>query len=295
MNKENSLVSVSAIFVMFLWALCYPLVATGLSYVPPLFYGFLRALLSGLVLLGLGRILGRPLISGRRNWVLVCAIGFTATTIGFWGMFYAGGILSPGLATVLSNTQPLIAAALAFPFLHERIDRRALMGLLIGFSGVLLMSLGSGSLPEETLVLGIAYILVAAIGLAIGNVIMKMIATSVDIINAMGWQLLIGAMPLVLLSIAGETYHTLNLDMTFLINLLILSLLGTALPFVMWFWLLQKKPLHKLNSYSFLTPVIGLGLGYIFYAESLTAVQFGGAIAVISGVWLVNEGNHSET
>jgi drug/metabolite transporter (DMT)-like permease len=295
MKKENSLVSISAVLVMFLWALCYPLVATGLSYVPPLFYGFLRALLSGLVLLGLGRFLGRPQISGRRNWVLVCAIGFTATTIGFWGMFYAGGILSPGLATVLSNTQPLIAAALALPFLHERIDRRALMGLLIGFFGVLLVSLGSGSLPGETLVLGIAYVLVAAIGLAIGNVIMKMISTSVDTINAMGWQLFIGAMPLALLSIAGESYHTSNLDVTFLINLLILSLLGTALPFVIWFWLLQKKPLHKLNSYSFLTPVIGLGLGYIFYAESLTVVQFGGVVAVISGVWLVNEGDHSET
>lgn len=294
MKNEDIVVSVSAVLVMFLWALCYPLVATGLSYVPPLFYGFLRALISGLVLLGLGWYLGRPRISGRRSWVLVCAIGFTATTIGFWGMFYAGGILSPGLATVLSNTQPLIAAALALPFLHERMDRRALMGLLVGFFGVLLVSFGSGGLPEGTLVLGIAYVLVAALGLAVGNVIMKMVSTRIDIINAMGWQLLIGAMPLVLLSFALETNHSLNLDLNFLVNLLILSLFGTALPFVIWFWLLRKRPLHKLNSFSFLTPVIGLGLGYIFYAETLTLVQIGGVIAVISGVWLVNDGRPSE-
>lgn len=294
MKNEDIVVSVSAVLVMFLWALCYPLVATGLSYVPPLFYGFLRALISGLVLLGLGWYLGRPRISGRRSWVLVCAIGFTATTIGFWGMFYAGGILSPGLATVLSNTQPLIAAALALPFLHERMDRRALMGLLVGFFGVLLVSFGSGDLPEGTLVLGIAYVLVAALGLAVGNVIMKMVSTRIDIINAMGWQLLIGAMPLVLLSFALETNHSLNLDLNFLVNLLILSLFGTALPFVIWFWLLRKRPLHKLNSFSFLTPVIGLGLGYIFYAETLTLVQIGGVIAVISGVWLVNDGRPSE-
>lgn len=288
MKKESIVVSISAILVMFLWALCYPLVATGLSYVPPLFYGFLRALLSGLVLLGLGRYLGRPQISGGCNWLLICVIGFTATTVGFWGMFYAGGILSPGLATVMSNTQPLIATAIALPFLKERVNRQALVGLLIGFLGVLLVSLGSDGLPRETLLLGIAYVLVAALGLAIGNVVMKMISKSVDAINAMGWQLLIGAMPLVLLSIASETFQTLNLDVVFLANLLILSLLGTALPFVIWFWLLQKRPLHKLNSYSFLTPVLGLGLGYIFYAESLTAVQFGGVFAVVSGVWLVN-------
>ena len=110
----------------------------------------------------------------------------------------------------------------------------------------------------------------------------------------MGWQLLIGAMPLVLLSFALETNHSLNLDLNFLVNLLILSLFGTALPFVIWFWLLRKRPLHKLNSFSFLTPVIGLGLGYIFYAETLTLVQIGGVIAVISGVWLVNDGRPSE-
>lgn len=284
----------SAVLVMFLWALCYPLVATGLSYVPPLFYGFLRALLSGFVLLGLGKYLGRPQISGKRSWILVCITGFTATTVGFWGMFYAGGILSPGLATVLGNTQPLIAAALAWPFLHERIERHALLGLAFGFLGVLLVSLGYGSSPEGTVLFGIAFVVVAAVGLAIGNIVMKMLSTNVDIINAMGWQLLIGAVPLVLLSIALETNQTFSFDAVFLSNLAILSLLGTALPFVMWFWLLQKRPLHIMNSYSFLTPIIGLALGYMFYSESLTLTQIVGVIAVIFGVWLVNGKNSSE-
>src|SRR5690554_7853030 len=54
---------------------------------------------------------------------------------GFGGMFLGAGKLTSGIATVLANVQPLIAAVLAYWYLKEVLSRRMLAGLLIGFVG----------------------------------------------------------------------------------------------------------------------------------------------------------------
>lgn len=132
-----------AISVMFLWALCFPLISLGLDYAPPLLFAFLRALIAGLSLLLIAKLSGRPAIKGKRNWSAVVVIGFTATSIGFWGMFYAGGILAPGIATVLTNTQPFIALVLGWFVLKETLNSSSLLGFSLGFFGVILISADS--------------------------------------------------------------------------------------------------------------------------------------------------------
>ena len=55
-------------------------------------------------------------------------------------MFHAAEFLSPGIATVITNTQPLMAAILATLVLKEGIDRYGKTGLWLGFSGILLVA-----------------------------------------------------------------------------------------------------------------------------------------------------------
>lgn len=276
---------------MFLWALCYPLISIGLENSPPLFFAFLQASMAGIFLLIIGKIMSRPVISDRQNWKIIFAIGFTATTLGFWGMFYAGGILSPGLATVLTNTQPIMAAGLGWYLLNEKIGPLPLLGLLAGFLGIVMVSFGSLGDQNPALLKGIAYVLIAALGIALSNVLMKQLATRADIINAMGWQLLIGALPLGLMSLFIEYGSSFQFTKSFVLSLFALSLLGTSLPFVLWFWLLQRCPLNQINIYTFLTPIIGLAIGYLYFAEMLLSIQIIGAFVVIIGVCLVNVSN----
>ncbi len=55
-------VALGATLVMFLWALCFPLITIGLNDSPPMFFAANRALLSGSVLLVIAQLLGRPAI-----------------------------------------------------------------------------------------------------------------------------------------------------------------------------------------------------------------------------------------
>ena len=175
---------------MFLWAICYPLIVLGLSEAPHLSFATLRALLAGAVLLLIALALRLPMPRGWRVWLSLAVIGLGATTLGFIGMFHAAEFISPGLATVISNTQPLMAAVLAHFFLNEHLNVYGKLGLSLAFLGIVLITLPQLTVGEAgNYPIGIAYITLAAIGITFSNIEIRRTAGTLDPLVAMGWQL----------------------------------------------------------------------------------------------------------
>lgn len=263
---------------MVLWALCYPLITTGLTMAPHFMFAALRAFVAGTSLLLLASVLRRRLPQGWKVWLHLLIVGVSTTSMGFTGMFLAGGIISPGLATVLANAQPLIAAVLAYFVLGERLRAADSLGLAVGFAGILLIALprfgrgNAGSTPA-----GIGYVLIGALGVAVGNVVLKRLArprteggtAPVDPLMATGWQFVLGGVPLWVAAQASEAPQPVQWSLSFVAVLLALGLLGTALAFALWFSLLRRGGLTRLNIFTFLTPVLALAIGVLFYGESL--------------------------
>lgn len=276
------------VLITFLWAICFPLIEVGLGGAPPLVFAAIRAGLAGVLVLLLAIGLGRPWPSGLANLGLITAIGLSFTGLGFGGMFLGGGKISPGVATVLANIQPLIAAVLAMIFLSERLTSRIGTGLLLGFVGVVVMSLPSMSGPDHAAGMqAFIWISLGAVGTAVGNVLLKALAGRADVLMTTGLQLLIGAVALA----AGT--HALNEDwhiawtMRFVISLIGLAVFGTALMIALWYYLLARAPLNRLNTFTFLTPVFGLLLGGLFFGERFGLVQALGILVTILGIQLV--------
>lgn len=286
-------VAAGAVLVMFLWALCFPLISLGLSGSPPMTFAALRAALSGAALLLVAQLLGRPAIGSGTLWRSVVLVALTATSLGFFGMFYGGGLVSPGLATVIANTQPLIAAILAWKFLDDRLTPIQRLGLMAGFIGIVLIGAadfsGSGSRR-----LGTALISVSAIAIAISNVVLKRLAGRIDPLRAMGWQLLIGSAPLGLLAFVIEDPTSVTWTPLFILNLVTLSVVGTAAVFWLWFYLLGRANLNQLNVYTFLSPVFGLLMGWFFFDERLRALGITGIGLSLLGIFWVSRPGRSE-
>jgi len=274
--------------VMFLWALCFPLITVGLGMAPPMTLAALRSFVAGTALLLPAIVLRRPWPLGWRVWLTLLGVGISLTAMGFGGMFLAGGLVSPGLATVLANVQPLLAAVLGFFILGEPLGPRRRAGLLLGFAGILLVAVpGFGPGNAISNPLGLAYILLGAVGVAIGNVLLKRLAGKVDLLMATGWQLLLGGIPLWVLARLWEAPLQVAWNPAFVIVLLALGLLGTAIPFALWFSLLQRSELNRLNIFTFLTPAIALLFGGLFFNESLTWIEASGIALILAGVvWI---------
>ncbi|MFX9193210.1 EamA family transporter, partial [Acinetobacter baumannii] len=79
--------------------------------------------------------------------------------------------------------------------------------------------------------LGMGYLFIAAAGEAVGNVAMKRLPGEIDAMLAMGWQLVLGAVPLALGAVWTEDFSSVTRSPKFLGVLLVLSVFGTALPF----------------------------------------------------------------
>ena len=281
-------VALRLLAVMVLWASCFPLITIGLDLAPHLALAALRAALAGLCLIALGASFGRPAPHGARSWALVALVGFGATSLGFLGMFHAAEFVSPGLATVVENTQPILAAVLAHIFLGERLTAIGKIGLTTALAGIAAIAwpgLTGGDTPGY--MRGIAYVVLAATGVSIGNIAIKRLTGQVDAIMAMGFQLLIGAAPLALLSMLTEDVSSLVWSTDFALVLVVLAVFGSSLPFWLWFAALERIELNRANAFTFLVPIFGLAIGATLFDERLVWIQAIGIVLVLGGIVLV--------
>ncbi|MBX3063309.1 MAG: DMT family transporter [Anaerolineae bacterium] len=277
------------LLVMFLWSLCFPLIATSLAMTSPLYFAALRSLVAGASLLLPAIALGRPLPRQPRVWLGILGIGLSFTSAGFAGMFLAGSVVTPGIASVLANTQPLIAAALAFFLLGERLRDNARLGMLLGFFGVVFTALpGVGSQGSGVNFSGIGFVMLGALGVAVGNILLKGLSGKADALMITGWQFTLGALPLLVLAQWLEAPLTISWNWSFVWTLLALGTAVTALPFLLWSWLLRRVELTRLNTFSFLTPIFALLISAIFLGERLQAIQIGGVALSFYGVWRIS-------
>ncbi len=276
------------VLVMFLWAICFPLITAGLGAAPHLTFAAMRAFLAGGSLLILGWALQRRLPTDSRVWVLLAVVGFGATTLAFLGMFHAAEFVSPGVATVVANTQPIMAAVLAHALLGERLDRKGRVGLALAFLGILLIaSPGLFITTRAGSVLGFAYIVLAASGITVSNVLIKRLAGSVDPLMAMGAQLALGGLPLAIAAMLTESPASTQWSGEFLLVLAALALLGTSLVYWLWFSLLETVELNRANAFTFLIPLFGVAMGVALFGETFGWLELIGAGLTLWGLDLV--------
>ncbi|KUO65388.1 MAG: transporter [Alphaproteobacteria bacterium BRH_c36] len=276
------------VVVMLLWAACFPALAIGIELAPHVTFATLRAGFAGLTLTAIAITLGQKLPVEAKLWIRLTIVGVGATTLGFLGMFHAAEFVSPGLATVIANAQPLLAAGLGAFVLNESLTAQSRAGLLVGFLGILVISspqLVAGE--QQNYILGIAYILLAAIGISVSNVMIKTLSGKLDALMAMGLQMLIGSIPLALVGALTEDPTDVTWSYDFLGILVFVSLPGTALAYWLWFSALEKTQLSHANAFSFLVPIFGLSMGWFLFDETLNAYQAWGIALTIMGVGLV--------
>tara|TARA_R110002072_G_scaffold64203_1_gene159155 strand:+ start:133288 stop:134193 length:906 start_codon:yes stop_codon:yes gene_type:complete len=275
------------IFVTLAWAACFPLIELGHRAAPPLKFAAIRSLMAGLSIVLPLLFLKRLRILDLSLWKGSFFIAITYTVLGFGGMFLADGRVPSGIATVLTNTQPLITAVLAYFFLSEKLNKRSILGLSISFLGILFIASQSFSINSlSSSFIGFLFILLGAFGTGAGNVFMKKLVLRHDPLTLTGLQYIIGSIILFPLSYFVETHAPINWHPSFFWSLVILAIPGTAMATVFWIYLLKKIDLVKLNMFTFLTPAFGLIIGHLLFNEKYFYNDVLGIILILVGILL---------
>ena len=149
---------------------------------------------AGLLLLAIARLRGVSLRIPRRYWATVALATFFYLILWNITSTYAALLIPSGQAAVLGFTMPLWAALIAWAVLGERLSRRLLLAIVLGGAGVVLLMVPSFA-AYAAAPWGLALGLTAAIGWAIGTLILKRGNVQVPVLVLTGWQLLLGAVP----------------------------------------------------------------------------------------------------
>lgn len=279
-------------------ASCYVAIKAAAPFTPPLRFAALRLLLGGGALLALLPLFKAPLLPPRQSWRWLGALALTASSFAYGAMFVSPRLAGAGIASVLGNTQPLIIMALAVPLLGERMTRTKWLALVFGITGVLLIAMPALSSPDAYAFGGAALALASAAGLAIGSIIVKVLAAKQSVLTLAAWQLMLGSLPLFARSTLFEATAVTRWTPTFWGLLLFLGLLGTAFVTAAWYSLLKENEAGPLSLFFFLVPVFGLALAALVYGERISLIQGVGvalSIAAILSISFAKKGSINVT
>jgi drug/metabolite transporter (DMT)-like permease len=216
-------------------------------------------------------------------------LGVTSVAIPFVLISWGEKTIDSAVASILNATTPLFTIFIAHLYLHDdRISLPKILGLFLGFAGVVVLMLQDLDPNSHNSIIGQAAVLVASFFYAASSVYARLKTEHVP-------GLVRGAAPLVSASllmwlitpIAERPPIMPRLPITW-VALLWLGILGSGLALMLWYYLLHAIGPTRTTVVSYIFPLGGVILGVIFLKEPLTWNLTLGAALIISSVAVVN-------
>lgn len=269
------------------WGANWPIMKMVLSEMPPLYFRSTCLLLGGIGMLALARATGMSLKVPRGQWGRV--LWLAAFNISGWNALVIIGVslLPSGRAALLGYTMPLWSVLLSAIFLGDKLSLRAVLGLLLGVSGIGVLVGGSfGGMLQAPL--GVVCMILGAWSWAIGVVLFKRLPVAMPTSSLTGWTMLIGSLPLLVLAVPLETSRlavpSTGPILGMLYNIFI------AFMFCYWAWnrIVLMVPVAVSSLSSLTTPLIGVLGGVVFLGEPLGWREVAASLLIVGAVGSVS-------
>ncbi|HEX4653960.1 MAG TPA: EamA family transporter [Candidatus Udaeobacter sp.] len=271
------------------WSSTWLAIKVGLRDLPPISFVAIRFLMAIVVLLAVSMGRTRLLPLRRNDYAVLAITGVLMFAVNYTLLFWAELHVSSGLAAVLQATIPMFGLIFAHWMLpDEPLRFQRLAGVIIAIGGVTLICARlfgfNGPLAFWA---GVAVVFGAG-SAAFANVLVK--ARSIQLAPAMlaAWQMIFGTAPLLVLGFAVDgnpvRFHWTIMSV---FCLMYLAVIGSALTFLLLYWLLPRLTVAQLQSISLITPPGAVILGWLLGGESFPVSSLLGAALVLVGVWMI--------
>lgn len=285
-KKQNHLaVIVALISIYILWGGTYLGMRIALQSFPPFLLAGIRNLTAGILMFAFLRARGAPM-PARKEWLGAALIGVLLLIGGNGGVTFAEQWVVSGLAAVAIGAVPLWAALFA-GFFGRWPTRFEWCGLVLGFTGLLLLNLGHGL--SSTNPLGTIVLLVAPISWALGSVLSRRVPLPKGFM-ATAAQLLCGGALLLIIGLASGERMTHMPAPAAIWAMLFLIGGGSLIAYTAYGYLLSHVRASLATSYAYVNPVVAVGLGVWLAGEQISLIGLIAMLIILSGVVLVTLG-----
>lgn len=255
----------------------------------PILFAAYRFDIAGLAILAVALWRRAPLRPAtRRQWraILVAA----ALNVGayhallFWGQRFTSQVV----ASVIVGLNPVITTALSTAILSdERVGWHGVLGLGLGFSGIVTLALLKGGSLLDARGVGELVIVGAIVSWSLGSILVRRSRHGMDVFSFTAWQMLVGALMLHATSLVLERGETVAWDAAGAASLLYLAIVSSAIGFLIYFTLLERIGPIRTNLVSHVAPIFAALAGYLVLRETFEPRAVLAFVLIASGFLLV--------
>lgn len=269
-----------ALAIVAVWGTNFVVIKISLESFPPFLLAALRYIFA---LLPLVFFIPKPKVS----WVNLCIYGL-ATGVGQFGVMYFAidGRISPGLASLVIQTQVFFTIGFAMFFAREGLRLYQAVAVAVAMTGLVIIALHTDA---TTTFFGLALVVFAGLSWGIANTVSRQ-AGSINMLSYVVWASAFSIPPLLIVALIfeGGVSHlwdvTLAAPLGAWIGVLWQSWGNTLFGYAAWGWLLSKHPAAVVAPAPLLVPIFGMGASAFFLDESLPGWKMMAAGLVIAGL-----------
>lgn len=300
MEKEKSvnLAGFINLFVIYLvWGSTYLAIRVAVregSGFPPFTLGATRVVSAGIALLIWSRLRKNRLVPSRKELMTLLVSGILLWVGGNGLVNWAEQRVDSGLAALIISATPIWTAIVTVIIDRELPTLRMVLALMIGFSGMVVLSIPVIEAGVQADLLSIIALLGAGLAWGTGSVIQSRRTVGLQDVTSAGYQQLFGGLGLLVVAIImKEPFPTPIFEAWLAWGYL--WFFGSILAFTSFIKALRLLPTKVVMTYPYVNPLIAVFLGWAILDEPVSGWTFGGAALILLGVAGVFRERYRET
>lgn len=289
MNRQETIKAYAAWgAVCLFWGTTYLAIRIGVQRLPPALFAGVRFLIAGVIFLTYLRLTGYPLPKPR-EWVHMAVVGITLLVMANGLVVWAEQWVPSGLAAVIIATVPFWTAGLeALLPAGERLGLRKVLGILIGFAGVVILFAPElGGTFDRAYLKGVIVLVFVPFFWAVGSIYSKHHPLESPAIVAAGVETFIAGLVLTAVGTLLGEWEAFTLNWKGMAAMVYLIFFGSIVGFSSFIYALSKLPVTTVSMYAYVNPVIAVLLGWLILSERLDWSVVTATTIVLLGVALV--------
>ena len=297
--QKTWVVCLLALVCTFLWGSASPCIKLGYAYfqIPSsetwtqvLFAG-IRFILAGVLTVLIGSVLNRKMLVPTRSSLPSIAKLALFQTILQYIFFYIGLAHNSGVkASIINGSNTFFVILLASLLFHqEKLNFKKVAGCVIGFAGVIVVSINGKSIDMDLSLMGDGSLFLCAISYAVSSYLMKNFSKKDNPVMLSGYQFIFGGIVMVILGLimGGRITHV---SVSAILMLFYLACIS-AVAYSLWGILLKHNPVSKVAIFGFTNPVFGVLLSAWWLGEGSKELGINALVALVLvciGICIVN-------
>lgn len=289
MKNSKALIIIAFIAIYVIWGSTYLFNKIAVTELSPFFLASIRFLTAGFLILIIAKVLKKSLLISKKQLLNTLISGFLFLVYGNGVFVWALKYVDSGFASLLASTQPLFVLLLLRLIDQKQMQKKSIIGVLLGVFGMyLLVSQSEIAVSEESL-LGIFMMFTCVLSWSYGSVFVSKADLPKNFFVSTGYQMIMAGIMLVIASLGFDEEWLAPTSWSFKVqaSMLFLITFGSILAFTSFNYLLKSVSPEKVSTSAYVNPIIAMFLGWYFLNEEFTTQSIVASVVLLTGVYFI--------